>query len=117
MVFDDSREDNLKEKLAAERKEKAEYAEKVGQLTMQVDWMKKNLRKCLNLTTRVNLVQSLSKTKELPITTGAELLGINRTSIYYKDFANSIQNWNAKLSLTGYTLIIRRGEHGRCLLN
>ena len=28
VVFDDSREDNLKEKLAAERKEKAEYAKK-----------------------------------------------------------------------------------------
>ena len=36
VVFDDSREDNLKEKLALERKEKAEYAKKVGQLTMQV---------------------------------------------------------------------------------
>ena len=40
-VFDDKREDNLKEKLAEERKEKAEYAKKVGQLTMQVDWLKK----------------------------------------------------------------------------
>ena len=41
VVFDDTREDNLKEKLALERKEKAEYAKKVGQLTMQVDWLKK----------------------------------------------------------------------------
>ena len=41
VVFDDKREDNLKEKLAEERKEKAEYAKKVGQLTMQVDWLKK----------------------------------------------------------------------------
>ena len=32
---------NLKEKLALERKEKAEYAKKVGQFTMQVDWLKK----------------------------------------------------------------------------
>lgn len=30
--FDDTREDNLKEKLALERKEKAENAKKVGQL-------------------------------------------------------------------------------------
>ena len=30
VVFDDSREDNLKEKLALERREKAEYAKKVG---------------------------------------------------------------------------------------
>ena len=33
-VFDDKREENLKEKLAEERKEKAEYAKKVGQLTI-----------------------------------------------------------------------------------
>ena len=31
----------FKEKLVEERKEKAEYAKKVGQLTMQVDWLKK----------------------------------------------------------------------------
>ena len=41
LVFDDTREANVKEKLEAERKEKAEYQRKVGQLTMQVDWMKK----------------------------------------------------------------------------
>ena len=41
VVFDDKREDNLKEKLAEERKEKAEYAKKVDQLTMQVEWLKK----------------------------------------------------------------------------
>jgi transposase-like protein len=41
LAFDNKREDNLKEKLADERKEKAEYAKKVGQLTMQVDWLKK----------------------------------------------------------------------------
>ena len=84
VVFDDTREDNLKEKLALECKEKAEYAKKVGQLTMQVDWLKKNLKKHLDLTTRVNLVQNLLKTKELPVKTGAALLDINRTSVYYK---------------------------------
>ena len=42
LAFDNKREDNLREKLAEERKEKAEYAKKVGQLTMQVDWLKKN---------------------------------------------------------------------------
>lgn len=34
-VFDDKREENFKDKLAEERREKAEYAKKVGQLTMQ----------------------------------------------------------------------------------
>ena len=84
LAFDNKREDNLREKLAEERKEKAEYAKKVGQLTMQVDWLKKNLKKLSDLTTRVNLVQNLLKTKELPVKTGAALLDINRTSVYYK---------------------------------
>ena len=47
VVFDDSREDNLKDKLAAERKEKASYARKVGQLTMQMDWLKKKSEEML----------------------------------------------------------------------
>ena len=47
VVFDDSREDNLKDKLAAERKEKASYARKVGQLTMQLDWLKKKSEEML----------------------------------------------------------------------
>jgi transposase-like protein len=47
VVFDDSKEYNLKEKLASERKEKAEYARKVGQLTMQVDWLKKKSEEVL----------------------------------------------------------------------
>ena len=83
-VFDDKREENLKEKLVEERKEKAEYAKKVGQLTMQVDWLKKNMKKFADLTTRVNLVRNLLTTKELPASVGASLLDINRTSIYYK---------------------------------
>ena len=83
-VFDDKREENLKEKLVEERKEKAEYAKKVGQLTMQVDWLKKNLKKFADLTTRVNLVRNLLTTKELSASVGASLLDINRTSIYYK---------------------------------
>lgn len=40
-------------------------------------------RRNLDLTTRVNLVQNLLKTKELPVKTRAALLGINRTSVYY----------------------------------
>ena len=32
-VFDDKREENFKEKLVEERKEKAEYAKKVGQIS------------------------------------------------------------------------------------
>ena len=37
----------------------------------------------MDLTTRVNLVRNLLTTKELSVSTGAKLLGINRTSVYY----------------------------------
>ena len=41
-VFDDKRDEKLKGKLETEHKEKEAYAKKGGQLTMQVDWMKKS---------------------------------------------------------------------------
>ena len=47
LVFDDTREDNVREKLAVERKAKEAYAKKVGQLTMQVDWLKKKSEEVL----------------------------------------------------------------------
>ena len=56
-MFDDKRGENLKEKLVEERKEKLSMQKKVGQLTMQVDWLKKNLKKFADLTTRVNLIR------------------------------------------------------------
>ena len=95
-VFDDKREENLKDKLAEERREKAEYAKKVGQLTMQVDWLKKNLKKFVDLTTRVRLVQNLLTTKEIPASTGAKLLDINRTSIYHKGSPVSYEELTCK---------------------
>ena len=84
MVFDDTREDNLKEKFALERKEKAEYAKKSWPAHHAGGLVEKNLKKHLDLTTRVNLVQNLLTTKEIPASVGARLLDINRTSIYYK---------------------------------
>lgn len=47
VVFDDNREEKVKEKLEEERREKAEYQRKVGQLTMQVDWLKKKSEETL----------------------------------------------------------------------
>lgn len=47
VVFDDTREENLQQKLSEERKEKEAYAKKVGQLTMQVDWLKKKSEEIL----------------------------------------------------------------------
>ena len=77
-------------------KEKAEYAKKVGQLTIQVDWLKKNLKKFADQTTRVNLVRNLLTTKEIPASVGAKLLDINRTSIYYKNLPISEEELECK---------------------
>ena len=74
-----------KKKLAEERKEKAAYAKKSRSVNHAGGLaQKKNLKKFADLTTRVNLVQNLLTTKELPASVGARLLGINRTSIYYR---------------------------------
>lgn len=85
VVFDDKREENLKEKLAVKRKKKAAYAKSwpthhAGGLD------EKNLKKCLNLTMRENLVQNLLKTKKkvISVKVAANLMSFNRTSIYYK---------------------------------
>ena len=96
LAFNNKREDNLREKLAEERKEKVEYAKKVAQLTMQVDWLKKNLKKLSDLTTRVNLVRNLSTTKEIPVSSGAKLLDINRTSVYYNGTPVSAEELECK---------------------
>lgn len=46
-VFTDKRIDTLQEKLKEERRENEQYAKKVGQLTMQVDWLKKKSEEIL----------------------------------------------------------------------
>ena len=84
---------------------------------MQVDWLKKNLKKHLDLTTRVNLVQNLLKTKELPVKTGAALLDINRTGVYYKGTPISQDELDCKSIIDLYTRITRPGEHDNCLPN
>ena len=45
-VFVDKRAEFPKYKLTGKRREKAEYAKKVGQLTVQVDWLKKYKEIC-----------------------------------------------------------------------
>lgn len=93
-AFDDTSENYWKEKYLAEHREKEDYARKVGQLAMQVDWLKKNLRRLLGQDTKTSLLQSLSKSracasgrereKKISVRIAAGLPGLNRTSIYYK---------------------------------
>lgn len=83
-VFDNKRDEKLRETLKSSEVEKDELYKKVGQLTTQVDWLKKNLKNCLDLIGRVNLLRAQKDSKELPLSTIAELLDVNRTSAYYK---------------------------------
>ena len=93
-AFDDTSENYWKEKYLAEHREKEDYARKVGQPAMQVDWLKKNLRRLLDQDTKTSLLQSLSKSRacasgrereeKLSVRIAAGLPGLNRTSIYYK---------------------------------
>ena len=46
-AFDDTSENYWKEKYLAEHREKEDYARKVGQLAMQVDWLKKKSEETL----------------------------------------------------------------------
>jgi len=66
--------------LETEKKHVAELERKVGQLTYEVDWLKKNLTKSSDLTGRKNCV-NLGESK-INISRQAELLSINRSSIY-----------------------------------
>ena len=90
-AFDDTSENYWKEKYLAEHREKEDYARKVGQPAMQVDWLKKNLRRLLDQDTKTSLLQSLSKSracasgrereKKLSVRIAAGLPGLNRTKV------------------------------------
>ncbi|QAA32592.1 IS3 family transposase [Clostridium manihotivorum] len=83
-AFDNKKDEKLKESLKSSEAEKDDLYKKVGQLTTQVDWLKKNLKNSLDLIGRVNLLRAQKDSKELPLSTVAELLDVNRTSAYYK---------------------------------
>lgn len=85
-----------------------ELMAKVGQLTIENDWLKKNLKKCLAPTGRLNLV---SKNDKLSVTRQCELLEVNRTSVYYtpaepdREFENKVKSrfdyWHTKMPYMG----------------
>ncbi len=54
---------------------------KVGRLTIENDWLKKNLNKCLDTSQAKNLI---SKDDKLPINRQCELVNVNRSSFYYE---------------------------------
>lgn len=71
------------EKMKADYEERLEnlYAE-VGKLTTQLSWIKKNQASTATRQERMEMVDW--EAPKLPISEQAELLGINRSSLYYK---------------------------------
>ena len=109
VVFDDKREDNLKEKLAEERKEKAEYAKKVGQLTMQVDWLKKKSEEICGPDYESKFKYPLLLVQNCLISIVQAF--ITRALLYQK------KNCPARRSLIIFILTIPPGEQDKCLHN
>ncbi|MBT9137332.1 MAG: hypothetical protein DDT34_02422 [Firmicutes bacterium] len=80
-VFSESKQEKeLRSIKKAIEEERHELMAKVGQLTIENDWLKKTLDKCLGMTGRINLV---SKNDKLPVNRQCELLKINRSRVYY----------------------------------
>jgi transposase-like protein len=63
-AFDDKRTEELKTELKEKEYETDGLYKKVGQLTTQVDWLKKNLKNCLDLIGRVNILRVQKNSKE-----------------------------------------------------
>ena len=95
-AFDDNYTEDLKTQIQEKERESEALYKKVGQLTTQVDWLKKNLRKCLDLNGKVSLLRDQKGNKDLPLRTVAELLGISRKSIYRKPRQPDEQEIKAK---------------------
>ena len=81
-----------KEQLRTQKAGRKAYAE-IGHLTVQVDWLKKNLKKCSDLTGRKSLVM---KNDRLTIKEQCELLEVNRTSMYYQPVEPAEKAWSVK---------------------
>nr|WP_243423549.1 IS3 family transposase [Fusibacter tunisiensis] len=67
-------------KLEAEQKHVADLERKVGQLTYEVDWLKKNLTNCSDLDGRKKCVDPSDG--HISISRQADLLEVNRSSLY-----------------------------------
>jgi len=81
MIFRRSeKEEELTVKLKEVKEKEREYMAKVGELTLEVDWLKKNLNKFLEKGGKAALV---SQNEELPVKRQCELLELSRSSYYY----------------------------------
>ncbi|HCW80745.1 MAG TPA: hypothetical protein DG942_06540 [Ruminococcaceae bacterium] len=86
----------MKTELKDKERETDTLYKKVGQLTLRLTGSKKNLKNCLDLIGRVNILRAQRNSKELPLSTAANLLDVNRTSAYYTPADPSEQEMTAK---------------------
>src|SRR5258706_7031012 len=81
-LFSDQAAQELAHKEAEwEQEREALYAE-IGRLTTQVTWLEKNLAQGLSREERRKLVAW--ENRELPVSTQAQLLSLNRSGLYYQ---------------------------------
>ena len=81
-AFNGSKSEKDAKKEAAKAKEREEELMKtIGQLTVEVNWLKKNLMNTSDPAGRRNMV---SKNEELTVSEQCRLLEVNRTTFYYK---------------------------------
>ena len=86
-AFSGSKEEKASRKEAEQVQQREEELIKtIGHLTVQVNWLKKNLMSCSETAGRRNMV--IMNDAELSVKEQCELLGINRSTLYYK-FPNS----------------------------
>nr|WP_249226453.1 IS3 family transposase [Alicyclobacillus mengziensis] len=86
-LFEDEGKKNAAALKKEHEKETSELYAKIGRLTTEVEWLKKNLASNRTRTDRVAMVEHDSD--ELSISRQAELLSLNRTSLYYTPVAVS----------------------------
>ena len=80
-IFTDERKNTEALKAGYEKQMQDLYAE-VGRLTTQLNWLKKNLESDLTRDERKSLIEW--ENPDLSVKTQAELLDLNRSSLYYK---------------------------------
>lgn len=108
-VFNQSKQEkDIQKKEKELEAERNELMSKIGQLTMERDWLKKNQSKCLDLTTKRSLLKSPSK---LTMKRRCELLEVPRTSVYRKpkgrdmgweeQIKSRLDDWHTKMPYLG----------------
>lgn len=88
-LFNEQAEKSLAEKEAEWQKEREALFAEIGRLTTEKTWLEKNLEHSLDRSKRMELIDW--EQKELPISTQATLLHLNRSSLYDQKVAPSAE--------------------------